>query len=277
MQSKRLYISSDIEGVAGVTTIEQLLPTGFEYQQAREWMTNEVIAACEAAFECGIEEIVISDSHGNGQNLLLDRLPANVQLVRSWPRPLCMMEGIQEGNYAGALLLGYHPGATDLRGVLAHTLSGRGIAEVKLNGMVASETVISAATAGHYQVPVIMVSGDDAYAEHARSVLDNVETAAVKWANSTTSTRTLRPVDACELIATKVTNALQRVSEFNPFTVELPVTVDVRCVSRKSAELLCYLPMFERSAATSVQFIGKNMVEVSQVFSFLLASGSLSV
>ena len=97
MKHHRLYISADIEGTVGVTSTEQTGPAGFEYAQAREWMTNEVIAACEAAFENGITEIVVSDSHGNAQNILPDKLPAGVKLVRSWPRPLCMMQGIELG------------------------------------------------------------------------------------------------------------------------------------------------------------------------------------
>jgi D-amino peptidase len=276
MLHNRLYISADIEGVAGVVSREQAVPEGFEYQQAREWMTNEVLAACEAAFECGIKEIVISDSHGNGQNLLLDKLPPNVQLVRSWPRPLCMMEGIEQGQFDGVLLLGYHPGATDLRGVLSHTLSGVGIKEMKLNGKTASETVISAATAAHFNVPVIMVSGDDAYAEHARSVLD-VETATVKWACSTTSTRTLLPQSACELIRQSVKQALDRLDDFKPYAIETPVVVDIDCVRRKASELLAYLPMFKRTSATAIQFEGKDMIEVSQVLMFLIACGVLNV
>lgn len=276
LKHKRLYISADIEGVAGVASGQQTTPAGFEYQRACQWMTNEVIAVCEAALDCGIEEIIISDSHGNGQNLLIDQLPKNTQVVRSWPRPLCMMEGIDQGPFDAAMLIGYHPGASDKRGVLSHTLHGRGITEVRLNGQVASETVISAATAAHFNVPVILVSGDDAYAEHAHSVFDDIEAVTVKWAYSTTSTRTLLPQDACELIGQQTRKALQRLPDFQPYPITLPVTVSVDCVSRKAAELLCFLPMFERSSATGVECVAKDMVEVSKVLSFLLASGSLT-
>ena len=275
MKQKRLYISADIEGVAAVASAEQTGVSGFEYQQAREWMTNEVIAACEAAFEFGIEEIVISDSHGNAQNLLPDVLPDKVQLVRGWPRPLGMMEGIDQGEYDAALLLGYHTGARDLSGVMAHTLSGRAFRDVKLNGQSASETVISAAIAAHYQVPVIMVSGDDAYSEHAQSVFDTVETATVKWACSTTSTRSLLPREACALIHEKVATALLRLDDFAPLSIATPVQVEVDFVNRKVAEQLAYLPMFERRSATELQFIGRDMPEVSQILMFLINAGAL--
>ncbi len=276
MTVKRLYISADIEGVAGVVNREQLTPSGFEYQQAREWMTGEVVAACQAAFDSGIGEIVVSDSHGNGQNLLLDKLPDRVQVVRSWPRPLCMMEGIQQGEYSAALLLGYHSGATQQQGVLAHTLHGSGINEVRLNGEVASETVISAATAAHFGVPVVMVSGDDAYIEHAREVLDDIETAVTKWTCSFLSARTLLPKESRQRIADGVSAALSRVGEFRPKVLPGPIEVDVRCGRRYSAELLDYMPMIERMDAYTVRFIGEDMVDVSRYLSFLLASGVLT-
>lgn len=276
MNKKRLYISADIEGIAGVVSLEQLMPSGFEYQQAREWMTAEVVAACEAAFQAGVEEVVVSDSHGNGQNLLLDKMPNNVQVVRSWPRPLCMMEGIQEGNYVAAILIGYHSGASDLRGVLAHTLTGSGISEVRINGQVASETVISAATAAHFGVPVIMVSGDHAYVEHAKDVLPAVEGVVTKWAVSFTSARMLLPQVAQQKIAEGVTSAFARLAEFKVQRLSDRIEVDVRCAKRSAAELLDYLPNVERLTAHTVRFYGANMVVVSRYLQFLIASGVLT-
>ena len=135
--------------------------------------------------------------------------------------------------------------------------------------------MISAATAAYFDVPIIMVSGDDAYAAHVESVSDDVEVATVKSACSVTSARTLRPADACELIKLKVKAALNRLDDFNSYRIELPVTVEVNCVKRKSAESLAYLLMFQRVSATAVAFEAKNMIEVSKVLSFLLSSGVL--
>ena len=278
MPHNRLYISADIEGIAGVVSGEHTMPAGFEYNQAREWMTNEVLAACSAAFDNGIKDIVISDSHGNGQNLLLDRLPTGTQLVRSWPRPLCMMEGVDQGKFDAALLIGYHASATHQQGVLAHTLHGKGIVEVKINGRSASETFISAATAGHFGVPVILASGDDAYAQHTQELFDDIEAVTVKWAHSTTSARTLLPQDACEIIYQQTDRALKRLQDFKPFVVgDSPILVDVNCVSRRAAELLCFMAMFRRISATQVAFEADTMVDVSKVLSFLVASGTLMV
>ena len=90
----KIYISADMEGVGGVVTDQQLGPTGFEYAKAREFMTDEVLAAISAAREAGATEIVVSDSHGNFQNLLIDKLPKDVVVIRGGPRPLSMMQGI---------------------------------------------------------------------------------------------------------------------------------------------------------------------------------------
>jgi D-amino peptidase len=276
MSKKRLYISADIEGVAGVVSSEHTTPAGFEYQQAREWYTAEVLAVCEAACEKGIEEIVVSDSHGNGQSLLIDKLPDNVQVVRSWPRPLCMMAGVELGDYVGAILIGYHSGASDMRGVLAHTLHGGAISEVRLNGKVASETVISAATAAHFGVPLIMVSGCDAYIEHAQTVLPGVEGVITKWTSSLTSARTLKPSVAQANIGAATIKALSRLDSFTAQPLPDNIETEIDCKSRKGAELFSYLPNIDRVNAHTIKFVGKDMVEVSQFLQFAISSGALT-
>jgi D-amino peptidase len=136
----KIYISADMEGVVGVVTGEQLGPQGFEYQRFRELMTQEVNAAIQGALAAGATEIVVSDSHGNGQNLLIEKLPRDILLVRSWPRPLGMMQGI-DSTFAGAVFIGYHSGTTNPEGVRAHTLSSARLTDVKLNGVSVSETL----------------------------------------------------------------------------------------------------------------------------------------
>lgn len=274
--TRRLYISADIEGIAGVVSREQTTIQGFEYRQACQWMTAEVNAACDAALANGIDEIVISDSHGQGQNLLLDQLPDKVQVVRSWPRPLCMMEGIQEGTYVAAILIGYHSGASDLSGTLRHTLHSGAISEVRLNGQVASETTISVATAAHFGVPVIMVSGDHAYIDHAQAVIPTVEGVTTKWAGSYTSARMLMPKLAQQLIAEGTIKALSRIGDFKVARLPENIVLEIVCLQRNAAELLGYLPTVERIDAYTIKFVGKDMIDISKFLQFLLATGSLT-
>jgi D-amino peptidase len=272
----RIYISVDMEGVVGVVTGDQLGPSGFEYGRARGWMTNEVLAAIEGARAAGATEFVISDSHGNGENLLLDRLPGDVTLIRSWPRPLMMMEGIDE-TFDAAIFIGYHSSTNNPAGVRAHTMSSGRLAGVYLNGVAVPEAGINAAIAGHFGVPVIMISGDDAIAEESRALLGDIETAVVKWAISFHSARTLMPGAAYDLIREKVRTAIERIDDFDPYVLDGPITFDVTFKNYRPSEVLAYLPIVERTDSHSIRFVGKDMIEVSRFLEFLLSyDGSLA-
>jgi D-amino peptidase len=265
----KIYISADMEGVVGVVTQEQLGPTGFEYQRAREFMTEEVKAAIEAAFEAGATEIMVSDSHGNGQNLLIEKLPRNITLVRAFPRPLTMMQGIDE-TFDGVIFLGYHTSTTNPQGVRAHTMSSATLADLRLNGVSMPEAGLNAAIAGHFNVPVIMISGDDAIVKEAGALLGGIEGAVVKWAYGFHSARTLMPEAAYELIRQKVKQAIGRIKDFKPYKIKAPVQLDVRFKNYRPSEVLSYLSIIERTDSHSVRFIGKDMIEVSKFLEFIM-------
>ncbi|HKS42025.1 MAG TPA: M55 family metallopeptidase [Blastocatellia bacterium] len=264
----KIYISADMEGIVGVVTNEQLGPQGFEYNRAREFMTAEVNAAIEAAFQAGATEIVVSDSHGNGQNLLIEKLPKAVTIVRSWPRPLMMMQGIDE-TFDGAIFIGYHTGTGNATGVRAHTISSARLADVRLNGTSMPEAGINAAIAGHFNVPVIMVSGDDAVVKETTALLGDIEGAVVKWAYGFHSARTLTPEAAYEIIRDKVKRAIARVKDFKPYRIKAPVQLDVRFKSYRPSEMLSYLSIVERTDSHSIRFTGKDIVEVSKFLEFI--------
>lgn len=266
----KIYISADMEGVVGVVTDEQLGPKGFEYQRFREFMTKEVSVAVEAAFEAGATEVLVSDSHGNGQNLLIERLPKDVKVVRSWPRPLMMMQGIDE-TFDGAIFLGYHSSTTNPEGVRAHTMSSARLTAVHVNGIPMSEGSFNAAIAGHFGVPIIMVSGDDAAVEEVQSIVGDIEGAIVKWNYGFHSAKTLHPEAGYELIAGKVKSAIERIDAFKPYEVKKPVILEVTFKNYRPSEILAYLPIVERIDSHSIRYIGKDMVEVSKFMEFLLS------
>jgi D-amino peptidase len=265
----KLYISADMEGVVGVVTGEQLGPAGFEYNRFREFMTAEVNAAIEAAFEAGATEVVVGDSHGNGQNLLIEKLAKNVTLVRSWPRPLMMMHGIDE-SFDGVIFLGYHSGTTNPHGVRAHTISSARLADVRLNGATMSEAGINAAIAGHFNVPVIMVSGDDAAVSETQALLGGIEGAVVKWSYGFHSAKTIMPEAAYSLIREKVKKAISRIKEFKPYKLTTPIRLDVRFKNYRPSEVLSYLPIVERTDSHAIRFTGKDMIEVSRFIEFII-------
>lgn len=258
----KVYISADMEGVVGVVTGDQLGPSGFEYQRARELMTAEVNAAIDAARAAGATEILVSDSHGNGENLLMERLPQDIQLIRSWPRPLGMMEGIDE-SFDAAVFIGYHASTTNSRGVRAHTMSSATLAAVRLNGVEMPEAGLNAAIAGMFGVPVVMISGDDAIVEEATGILGDVEGAVVKWSYGFHSARTLMPEAALAVIRERVGAALARLHDFEPYVLDGPVELELTFKNYMPAEVLAYLPSVERVNAHTVRFVGADMREVS--------------
>jgi D-amino peptidase len=240
-------------------------------------MTDTVAAACEAAYEAGASEIVISDSHGSGQNLKLERLPEKVQLVRSSPRPLAMMQGIEVGRYEGAMFIGYHSGSTAMQGILAHTMRSVSLREVRLNGRVLPEAGVNAAIAGHFGVPVIMISGDDAFVAETKEILGDVEAATVKWVYSMLSARTLMPAAAYALVRQSVTRAIERRRDFKPFRIDGPIELQVSFKHRLPTEYLALTRFVERIDAFTVKYVGRDIEEISRFLVFLLGYSSTLV
>lgn len=262
------HISVDMEGIAGVVTGEQLGPSGFEYGRFREFMTREALAAVHAAREAGATEIVVADSHGNGQNLLIEQFPADVRIIRSWPRRLGMVAGIDD-KVDAAIFIGYHSGTSNKAGVRAHTFSSANLTRVALNGQDVTEGSWNAAIAGHFGVPVVMISGDDAAIAEVRAAVGNIEAAETKRTLGFHSASTLTPDAATGLIRRQVRAALARRGEFKPLRVPGPVTVDVTFKNYMPAEILAYLPLFERTDSHSIRFRAKDMAEASMIMTFL--------
>jgi D-amino peptidase len=264
----KIYISADMEGVVGSVTGEQLGPGGFEYQRFREFMTAEVNAAIDAARAAGATEFVVSDSHGNGQNLLIEKLPDDVTVIRSWPRELSMMAGIDE-TFDGVIFLGYHASTSNTRGVRAHTMSSANITGLRLNGMEMTEGSMAAAAAGHFGVPVIMVSGDDSAVAENQVIIGDIEGAVVKWAKGFHSAETLTPEAAYEVIRTRTMSAINRIGDFQPYVLDTPIELELTLKNYTPVELLGYLPNVERVNSHTIRFVGKDIIEVSNFLSFV--------
>ena len=264
----KVHISVDMEGIAGVVTGEQLGPTGFEYARFREFMTREALAAVTAAKAAGATEIIVADSHGNGQNLLIEQFPADVRIIRSWPRRLGMMAGIDE-QVDAAIFIGYHAGTNNTAGVRAHTFSSANLTKVALNGVNVTEGSWNAAIAGHYNVPVVMMSGDDAAIAEVRKAVGNIEAAETKRNLGFHSANTITPQASVELIGPRVRAGLSRLAELKALKVSGPVVVDVTFKNYLPAEILAYLPLFERTDSHSIRFRAKDMAEASMIMNFI--------
>ena len=264
----KVHISVDMEGVAGAVTGDQLGPAGFEYGRFREFMTREALAAIEAAKEAGATEIVVADAHGNGENLLIEQLPGDVRVIRSWPRRLGMVAGLDDSVNA-ALFIGYHAGTNNVAGVRAHTFSSANLTRVALNGTNVTEGSWNAAIAGHFGVPIVMMSGDDAAIAEVRKAVGAMEAAETKRSLGFHSANTITPQASYALIKQRAAAAFGRLGDFKPVKVQTPVTVDVSFKNYLPSEVLAYLPIFERTDSHSIRFRAKDMVEASAIMSFI--------
>jgi len=266
----KVYISADMEGISGVASVDQLSPSSFEYVQARQWMTGDVLAAIQGARDAGATEFVVSDSHGNGQSLLLDKFPADIPItiVRSFPRPLGMMEGV-ESSFAAVMFVGYHAATTSTSGVRAHTISSALLTKIALNGTPMSEAGINAAIAAELGVPVVLITGDDAIVNESRERFGTIDGVVVKRAIGFHSAATLTPEVAQASIRQHARAALARRAEMKPYAMTKPITLDISFKNYRPVELLGYLPNVQRIDAHTVRFIGRDMIEVSKFIEFV--------
>jgi D-amino peptidase len=264
----KVYISVDMEGVAGVVTADQLAPSGFEYERFRKFMTDEAVAAVKGAKAAGATAVVVADSHGNGENLLIENFPADVQIVRSWPRHGSMMAGL-DGSFAAAVFVGYHASTTNSEGVRAHTISSARFTRVALNGTSVTEAEFNAAYAGALGVPIVFISGDDAAVAEVSGRLGHLESVVTKRSLGFHSAQTLTPALAGERIYQGVLKAVAHRDQRQPYVVAPPITLDVSFKHYQPAEILSYLRTVTRTDSHSIRVVGRDMQEVSDFIDFL--------
>jgi D-amino peptidase len=274
----RVYISVDMEGIAGVVHESQTDPTtpafAAEYGRFRRLMTAEANAAIEGALAAGATRVLVNDSHWFMRNLLAEELHQAAELVSGDPKPRSMVQGIDGGGGGGgggfdaALFIGYHARAGTRNAILDHTYADR-IHDVRLNGKAVGELGLNAALAGQHGVPVALVSGDSALAAEAKDLLgDDVATVIVKQAVSRHAATSVAPAVACRMIREEVPRALTR--KHVPFTLRGPVTLEVDFAMTIHADMAELCPGATRTAGRTVAFTHQEYGEVFRAWRTLL-------
>jgi D-amino peptidase len=248
---RKLFVSADIEGCGAVASQHALLPDRWEWAAARRWMTEDVIAVAQAAFAAGYRQVIVADSHGNAHNIDPDLLPDNVQLIRSWPRPLHMMQGVEQDGVEACAFVGYHGGSMTQGALLGHTFSGAACRNMKLNGIACSEGFINAALAGEFGQPVVFVSGDNYTVADAQRYAPEAVGFVTKQAMGYRSEAALPPGQVRRMLAERVKEALNRPLP-RPFLLPGPFRLEIEMTTQVAAEMLAYLPNIERSDAWTV-------------------------
>jgi D-amino peptidase len=263
----RVYISVDMEGIAGVAHEDQTDPIesrhAGEYNRFRRLMTDEANAAIAGALEAGAKTVLVNDSHWLMRNLLAEDLNPAAELLSGGPKRLSMVEGIETG-FDAAIFIGYHARAGTRNATIDHTYTSR-VYEVRLNGDPAGELALNAAMAGVHGVAVAMVSGDQALAAEARALLgDGIETVVVKQAVGRFAARSLAPSLACQKIKAGAAAALGR--KHLPYKVRSPITLDVDFALTQMADMAELVPGSSRSSGRTVSYTGSDYQEVFQAW-----------
>lgn len=164
----KIYISADIEGVAGICNWDETTLNKPDYKYFQQELTNEVISCCNALLDCGIKDIYVRDAHDEARNIIPNLLPKEVKLIRGWEGSPCdMMAGLDE-TFDGAIFIGYHSHARSNNNPLSHTMS-TSINHIKFNNKLASEFIMNAYYAKIKKVPVIMVTGDEGLTKEVKN------------------------------------------------------------------------------------------------------------
>ncbi len=263
-----ILISADMEGISGVVNWDHVSAKHKEYDRFRELMTAEVNAAIEGALSGGADQVLVNDSHGGMTNLLIEELNPDADLISGSPKPLGMMQGMGEDVQA-VFLIGYHAAEGTGAAVLSHTWSSRTVHELRLNGQVVGEMGLSAALAGSFGAPVVLVTGDRAATEEARRLLGEVETVAVKEGIVRTAARCLHPDKVHARIRQAAERAVQ--AETPPFVLPPPITVSVRFQNALHADMAELIPASRRVDGRTVEWTGDDMPTVYRVFRAMTA------
>jgi D-amino peptidase len=256
----KVFISVDMEGLAGVVAGTDVSPTGRDYAHFRAIMAAETNAAIDGAAAAGATEFVVRDSHGDKTNLLPGDVDRRAVLIRGASTgPKNMMEGI-DGSFGAVIFVGYHAKAGTPNAILEHTSNGN-VIDISINGVSLPEGGYNALVAGLHNVPVVFAAGDRALTEQLTKLLGPIETAAVKEEIGGDASRGLSPLTAQSLIRAGVERGVRKRAQLKPFTMAGPYTMVLKVRQEK--------PPYkgaERTGPGEFRFTSPDLLEVLNAF-----------
>lgn len=269
----QVYVSVDMEGIAGVVHVDQTRRSGHDYERARRWMTLEANAAILGAFDAGARAVLVNDAHGDMRNLLLEELDPRAEILSGSLKPRSMVEGVAAPFHV-ALFVGYHAGAGTRAGVLDHTYYGKVVQRCRLGDREVNEALLNAIVCGMYDVPVGMVTGDSVTCLQSRELLGDIVTVQVKEAITRYAARSASP----ELARTKIREGARRAveraaaGELKPYRPAPPHALEIDFVNSACADAAELVPGTRRVSGTATRYDapdGETLLKVIQAWTIL--------
>ncbi len=259
----KVFLSSDMEGTAGVVDWEQCVGDGPEAVAGRRLLLDEVNAAIEGALAGGATEIVVNDSHSTMRNMPPGCLAGEASYISGSHKPLYMMQGLDD-SFDAVLFISYH-GSVGAPAGLSHTYNPRAVVEARLDGAVTGEAGINALVAAHYGVPVVLVTGDRPACEETAALIPGVHAAIVKEPVSRLAAHSLHPARACALIRETAQEAVAGAAGAQPPPLG-SATLEVSVRTTDIAEAASWVRGVERAGPRELRFSGPDPLAVYRSF-----------
>lgn len=271
----RVLVSVDMEGIAAVVHRDDIRPGHSEYERHRKQLTAEANAAVRGvhASKAGAQ-VLVTEAHADFRNLLPEALDRRAELLRGTPKPGGMMAGLAEGMDA-VLFIGYHGKAGTPRSVMAHTISGGVVADVRCNGRSLGELGLNTALAAHHGVLPVLVSGDDTVAAEAAEVAPGMRCVVVKHALGARAAALLHPDEACDRIEQAVPDALANRDAVRALRFDGPVQLEVQVLRPHMTEHALLIPGIERTDGCTLHYIAPDFATAYQVTDLIATLGTL--
>lgn len=250
----KVFISADIEGVAGVVSQLQTTPGAGEYELGRRLMTLEVNAAIEGALDAGATEIVVTDGHLNRQNLLPELLHESARLIRGVRSGLQQMEGL-DGSFDAVFVTGQHAAAGTQFAVLDHTWVGASVLNIRMNGATMNETCLNSVIADFHRVPTVLVTGDETTIQQTKAVLPSIEGVVVKRSVSRYRAESVHPNVAARLIREGAARALGRLGEIELGPQLDTLSMEIDFLRTDMADAAALVPGIERVGPRTIRYV----------------------
>jgi D-amino peptidase len=237
----KIYVSTDMEGTAGVVDWSQCIPGNPEYGYYRELLQNEVNAAIKGAMAAGATEFLINDSHSSMQNLRPHSLDGRARYLSGKHKPMYMMQGL-DASFTAIFFVSYHGSMSSEASVLSHTYNPRAISDITLNGTAVSEAGINALVAQAYGVPIVLVTGDEMTEVETKLWSPGVKAAVVKKSITRFAADSMHPADACDLIFEKAKESITSLKSIPIPAIKLPATLEITFHNNDFADMATWIP-----------------------------------
>jgi D-amino peptidase len=263
----KILIACDMEGISGVVHWDQVMPGSAEYPRFQAIMTGDANAAVRGAFDGGADEVLVTDGHNTGRNLLVEALDPRARLNSSNASPYAMVQGIDSG-VDGLIFIGYHARVGTQNAVLEHTWSSSRVSGLWVNQQPLGEIGLNAAMGGHFGAPVLMISGDQSACAEASGLVPSIEIVVVKQASSRMAAECLPPSVTQARIEETARRAVTRLKDGQapaPLRLQTPLHMAIDFMTSEMADAAALLPGAQR-IARRIEYTAPNMPALYSAF-----------